>query len=179
MAGSGETPPKQRAKRGASGLPSGITVRGKKYQARLNHVPTGGTRREQRFVGIFETVDQAVAALADAQCKYADGGAAAVWPEEKEQRAPRGSVRIQPSLACAASAQPCMRTACVLCSGGATGEGAEARAQIRGEDAWSRARKQPGQPCQPEAEGEEGAERERGAAAAATAAVRRDAQFDQ
>ena len=178
MAG-GETPPKQRAKRGASGLPSGITVRGKKYQARLNHVPTGGTRREQRSVGIFETVDQAVAALADAQCKYADGGAAAVWPEEKEQRAPRGSVRIQPSLACAASAQPCMRTACVLCSGGATGEGAEARAQIRGEDAWSRAREQPGQPCQPEAEGEEGAERERGAAAAATAAVRRDAQFDQ
>ena len=66
MAASGESPPKKRAKRGASALPSGITVRGKKYQARLNHVPTGGTRTEQRSVGMFETVDQAVAALAEA-----------------------------------------------------------------------------------------------------------------
>ena len=113
MAVGGESPPKKRAKRGDSGLPSGITVRGKKYQVRLSHVPTGGTRTEQRSVGIFETVDQAVAALADAQRKYAYGGAAAVWPEEKEQRAARGSVRAQPSPACAASPQLCLNRSCV------------------------------------------------------------------
>ena len=59
-------------------MPSGITVRGKKYQARLNHVPTGGTRREQRSVGIFETVDQAVAALADAQSAKSSTAGSAV-----------------------------------------------------------------------------------------------------
>ena len=34
-----------------------------------------------------------MAALAEAQTKYAAGGEAAVWQKEKEQRALRGSVR--------------------------------------------------------------------------------------
>ena len=57
-------------------------------------LPTGSTKKEMRPIGTFNTVDEAVAALAEAQTKYAAGGEAAVWQKEKEQRAPRGSVRI-------------------------------------------------------------------------------------
>ena len=66
------------------GLPSGISKRGKKFQARLCYVPTGGTKKELRGVGTFVTVEEAVAALAEAQRKLAKGGAAAVWQTEKE-----------------------------------------------------------------------------------------------
>ena len=83
-----------RAPRGSSGLPAGITKARKRYQARLSYVPTGSTKKEMRPIGTFDTVDEAVAALAEAQTKYAAGGEAAVWQKEKEQRAPRGSVRI-------------------------------------------------------------------------------------
>ena len=83
-----------RAPRGSSGLPAGITKARKRYQARLSYVPTGSTKKEMRPIGTFDTVDEAVAALAEAQTKYAEGGEAAVWQKEKEQRAPRGSVRI-------------------------------------------------------------------------------------
>jgi len=84
---------KKRAQRGSSGLPSGITpAKRGRYQVRLSHVPTGGTRTEQRSIGVFETVDQAVVALAEAQRTYNEGGADAVWQEMKEQRAARGSV---------------------------------------------------------------------------------------
>ena len=83
-----------RAPRGSSGLPAGITKARKRYQARLSYVPTGSTKKEMRPIGTFKTVDEAVAALAEAQTKYAEGGEAAVWQKEKEQRAPRGSVRI-------------------------------------------------------------------------------------
>ena len=47
------------------GLPSGISKRGKKFQARLCYVPTGGTKKELRGVGTFVTVEEAVAALAE------------------------------------------------------------------------------------------------------------------
>ena len=84
----------KRAQRGSSGLPSGISKRGKKFQARLCYVPTGGTKKELRGVGTFVTVEEAVAALAEAQRKLAEGGAAAVWQTDKETRAARGSVRM-------------------------------------------------------------------------------------
>ena len=58
------------------GLPSGISKRGKKFQARLCYVPTGGTKKELRGVGTLVTVEEALAALAEAQRKLAKGGAA-------------------------------------------------------------------------------------------------------
>ena len=64
------------------------------FQARLCYVPTGGTKKELRGVGTFETVEEAVAALAEAQRKFKEGGAAAVWQNEKETRAARGTVRM-------------------------------------------------------------------------------------
>ena len=81
-----------RAPRGSSGLPAGITKARKRYQARLSYVPTGSTKKEMRPIGTFDTVDEAVAALAEAQTKYAEGGEAAVWQKEKEQRAPSSRV---------------------------------------------------------------------------------------
>ena len=83
-----------RAPRGSSGLPTGIIPARKKYQARLSHVPTGSTKKQMRPIGTFNTVDEAVAALAEAEAKYAEGGEAAVWQQEKQQRAARGSVRF-------------------------------------------------------------------------------------
>ena len=84
----------KRAKRGSLGLPSGICKRGKKFQARLCYVPTGGTKKELRGVGTFVTVEEAEAGLAEAQRKFTEGGAAAVWQTDKETRAARGSVRM-------------------------------------------------------------------------------------
>ena len=104
-----------RAPRGSSGLPAGIIKARKKYQARLSYVPTGCTKKEMRPIGTFDTVAEAVAALAVAQAKYTEGGEAAVWQKEKEQRALRGSVRAhtqQPSAACAA--RLCMNCSCVV-----------------------------------------------------------------
>ena len=83
-----------RAPRGSSGLPTGIILARKKYQARLSHVPTGCTKKQMRPIGTFTTVDEAGAALAEAEAKYAEGGEAAVWQQEKQQRAARGSVRF-------------------------------------------------------------------------------------
>ena len=93
-----------RAPRGSSGLPAGITKARKKYQARLSYVPTGCTinKKEMRPIGTFDSVAEAVAALAVAQAKYDEGGEAykaMVWQKEKEQRAPRGSVRRATSRA--------------------------------------------------------------------------------
>ena len=56
-----------RAPRGSSGLPAGIIKARKKYQARLSYVPTGCTKKEMRPIGTFDTVAEAVAALAVAQ----------------------------------------------------------------------------------------------------------------
>ena len=84
----------KRAKRGSLGLPSGICKRGKKFQARLCYVPTGGTKKELRGIGTFVTVEEAEAGLAEAQRKFTEGGAAAVWQTDKETRAARGSVRM-------------------------------------------------------------------------------------
>ena len=75
-----------RAPRGSSGLPPGIIKARKKYQARLSHVPTGSTKKQMRPIGTFNTVDEAVTALAEAEAKYAEGGEAAVWQQEKQQR---------------------------------------------------------------------------------------------
>jgi len=88
-----------RAPRGSSGLPAGIIKARKKYQARLSYVPTGCTKKEMRPIGTFDSVAEAVAALAVAQAKYDEGGEAMVWQKEKEQRAPRGSVRRATSRA--------------------------------------------------------------------------------
>ena len=93
----GDTEPsssQKRAQRGSSGLPSGISKKSKRFQARLCYVPTGGTKKELRGVGTFETVEEAVAALAEAQRNFKEGGAAAVWQNEKETRAARGTVRM-------------------------------------------------------------------------------------
>ena len=59
-----------RAPRGSSGLPAGIIKARKKYQARLSYVPTGCTKKEMRPIGTFDSVAEAVAALAVAQAKY-------------------------------------------------------------------------------------------------------------
>jgi hypothetical protein len=104
----------KRAQRGSSGLPSGISKRGKKFQARLCYVPTGGTKKELRGVGTFVTVEEAVAALAEAQRKLAEGGAAAVWQTEKETRAARGSVRTHASNH--ASVILCVERALLCCA---------------------------------------------------------------
>ena len=104
----------KRAQRGSSGLPSGISKRGKKFQARLCYVPTGGTKKELRGVGTFVTVEEAVAALAEAQRKLAKGGAAAVWQTEKETRAARGSVRTHASNH--ASVILCVERALLCCA---------------------------------------------------------------
>ena len=44
-------------------------MRGKKYQARLCYVPTDCKAKEQRHIGSFDTCEEAVAALAEAQHK--------------------------------------------------------------------------------------------------------------
>ena len=56
-------------------------------------------KKEMRPIGTFDSVAEAVAALAVAQAKYDEGGEAMVWQKEKEQRAPRGSVRRATSRA--------------------------------------------------------------------------------
>ena len=156
----GDTEPsssQKRAQRGSSGLPSGISKKGKRFQARLCYVPTGGTKKELRGVGTFETVDEAVAALAEAQRKFKEGGAAAVWQNEKETRAARGTVRmLRPNAFVIVIALGVC--APMLCSGGTTEKEAEAGGNIHGEDAGRWARQQSGQPYQPSAEGEEAAE---------------------
>ena len=72
------------------GLPSGISKRGKKFQARLCYVPTGGTKKELRGVGTFVTVEEAVAALAEAQRKLAKGGALKIVSLASPSSAPSG-----------------------------------------------------------------------------------------
>ena len=62
-------PAKKRARRCSLGLPAGIGMRGKKYQARLCYVPTDCKAKEQRHIGSFDTCEEAVAALAEAQHK--------------------------------------------------------------------------------------------------------------
>ena len=94
----GDTEPsssQKRAQRGSSGLPSGISKKGKRFQARLCYVPTGGTKKELRGVGTFETVEEAVAALAEAQRKFKEGGAAA-----RVGRTRRGLVQLVGRCAC-------------------------------------------------------------------------------
>ena len=123
-----------RAPRGSSGLPAGIIKARKKYQARLSHVPTGFTKKQMRPIGTFNTVDEAVTALAEAEAKYAEGGEAAVWQQEKQQRAARGSVRLM--AMCMRPARRACMSALALCSGSTTREEAEGGVQACGEDAW-------------------------------------------
>ena len=146
------------------GLPSGISKRGKKFQARLCYVPTGGTKKELRGVGTFVTVEEAVAALAEAQRKLAEGGAAAVWQTEKETRAARGSVRTHASNH--ASVILCVERALLCCAQVVRPEKKPrqeskhmVKMPVRGSrDAGRRAWQQSGQPQKPSAEGEKGAE---------------------
>ena len=102
-AGGASKPTKERAQRGSLGLPSGISKKGKKFQARLSYVPPGCKNKEQRNVGSFDTCEEAEAALAAAQHKLNEGGAAAVWQNEKPQREARGSVCKRAPRACALS----------------------------------------------------------------------------
>ena len=76
-------PAKKRARRCSLGLPAGIGMRGKKYQARLCYVPTDHCKaKEQRHIGSFDTCEEAVAALAEAQHK-----------RKNENRQPKGAKR--------------------------------------------------------------------------------------
>ena len=58
---------KQRTQRGSSGLPKGVTKSGKKYQARINYRPEGKVKKELRGLGSFDSVEQAVQAVAAAR----------------------------------------------------------------------------------------------------------------
>ena len=64
---------KQRKQRGSSGLPSGVTKSGNKYQARINYRPDGKVKKELRGLGSFGSLEQAVQAVATARAALNNG----------------------------------------------------------------------------------------------------------
>ena len=89
----------------ATGLPSGIVKPGKKYQPRIFYSASASTQGHKggpRSIGSFFELVDAVAALADAQRKFDEGGEAAVWVKPPAVRAPRNmvcSLRFEPAIA--------------------------------------------------------------------------------
>ena len=95
-------------------------------------MPTCGTKKELRGVGTFETVEEAVAALAEAQRKFKEGGAAAVWQNEKETHAAASWDGAYVTTQCLCDRDRTERVcAPMLCSGGTTEKEAEAGGNCR------------------------------------------------
>jgi hypothetical protein len=79
----------------ATGLPSGIVKPGKKYQPRIFYSASASTQGHKggpRGIGSFDQLEDAIAALGDAQRKFDEGGEAAVWHKPPAVRAPKSMV---------------------------------------------------------------------------------------
>ena len=89
----------QQPKKGGKGLPKGVSpVQGRragapvKYQARVAYKPDGESKVKQRGLGTFDTIEEAAAAVADAEAKLAAGMSPWDGPQRTNKHA-RGEVR--------------------------------------------------------------------------------------
>jgi len=91
-----EEEPQRKRKRGSSGLPRGVqpVQGGQKYLARASYKPPGATKNEQRHIGTFATVEEAEAAVAEAEAKLRAGVSAWDEPARKNEHK-RGEVCVQ------------------------------------------------------------------------------------
>ena len=81
-AGTAADGPPAKKKRGSSGLPRGVSQTGSsKFQGRINYMPPGSRRGQQRGIGTFDTAEEAGLAVAEAEAKLKEQGPEAVWPE--------------------------------------------------------------------------------------------------
>ena len=104
---------KQRTQRGSSGLPKGVTKSGKKYQARINYRPEGKVKKELRGLGSFDSVEQAVQAVAAARAALNDSGDP--FKQELVQRQARGQVRSPTSPVAGPLICSCLHRAYLSC----------------------------------------------------------------
>ena len=106
---------KQRTQRGSSGLPKGVTKSGKKYQARINYRPEGKVKKELRGLGLgsFDSVEQAVQAVAAARAALNDGEDP--FKQELVQRQARGQVRSPTSPVAGPLICSCLHRAYLSC----------------------------------------------------------------
>ena len=98
-AGTAADGPPAKKKRGSSGLPRGVSQTGSsKFQGRINYMPPGSRRGQQRGIGTFDTAEEAGLAVAEAEAKLKEQGPEAVWPEPaRTNKHKRGEVRPMPN----------------------------------------------------------------------------------
>ena len=132
---------KQRTQRGSSGLPKGVTKSGKKYQARINYRPEGKVKKELRGLGSFDSVEQAVQAVAAARAALNDGEDP--FKHELAQRQARGQVRSPTSPVAGPLICSCLHTEhiCHACLSGTTAR-AQDGPQVGCAQEWAVARVQ-------------------------------------
>ena len=98
-AGTAADGPPAKKKRGSSGLPRGVSQTGSsKFQGRINYMPPGSRRGQQRGIGTFDTAEEAGLAVAEAEAKLKEQGPEAVWPEPaRTNKHKRGEMRPMPN----------------------------------------------------------------------------------